>query len=284
MRGFLTPLVFVSIVLCASVACAQDWQDLNGEHFIVKFIQDERFAKDALDKAEVYYRRIAIDLGYPRYSSFWLWENRTKIYIYPDHSSYLKATGQPEWSHGMAEYTQKFVASYNGSGEFLDSILPHEIAHLIFRDFVGFKGEIPLWLDEGVAQWSEEKRRPQVNAAVKELYIKDSLLTIKDLTELDLRYFKQKNRIYIRATHTREGARGVLFLDTVSLVNTYYLQAFSVVGFLITKYGSDRFADFCRELRGGKSLNDALKSSYALYVPNLDKLEKRWREYLEHEI
>ena len=263
---------------------AQDWQKLNGEHFIVKFTQDEKFAKDVLDKAEVYYRRIAEELGYPRYSNFWLWDDRVRIYIYADHSLYLKATGQAEWSHGMAAYTEKYIAGYSDSGEFLDRILAHEIAHLIFRDFVGFKGEIPLWLDEGVAQWAEGLTRGKYNAMIKQLYMKDSLLTLKDLTELDIRYFNQKGRLYIRATYTREGARSVLFLDTKSLINTYYIEAYSVVGFLITKYGSNRFADFCRELRDGKSLEEALKFAYPLHVPSLNELEKRWREYLEFEI
>ncbi|MEM4155647.1 MAG: hypothetical protein QXQ38_02855, partial [Archaeoglobaceae archaeon] len=117
---------------------AQNWQEKKGEHFIIYFssLSEENFAKEVLDKAEKYYQEIAVDLGYPRYKEFWLWDKRVKIYIYPDQEAFLKATGQPSWSHGVAEYATKKISSFLGSKDFLDSVLPHEIAHLIFRDFV----------------------------------------------------------------------------------------------------------------------------------------------------
>ncbi|MFC1621405.1 hypothetical protein ACFL2G_03775, partial [Candidatus Omnitrophota bacterium] len=147
----LSAICILSSVLCPLYSVrAQEWNELSGDHFFIYYTEDEGFAKELSDEAEMYYRNIATDLGYPRYSNFWLWDDRVKIYIYPDRSTYLKATNMPEWSSGMADYINRHIASYIRSKEFIDYILPHEIAHLIFRDFVGFKGEIPLWLDEGV--------------------------------------------------------------------------------------------------------------------------------------
>ena len=108
-KYFLTFICIASIFLSSLIATAEGWGELKGEHFIIYFVSDEGFAKDVLDKAEVYYKNIATDLGYPRYSEFWLWEKRVKIYIFPDHASYLKATGQPDWTHGMADYTNKQI-------------------------------------------------------------------------------------------------------------------------------------------------------------------------------
>lgn len=261
-----------------------DWKEAGGEHFMVYFTKDEKFAKRALNKAEVYYRRIATELGYPRYSDFWLWDDRVKIYIYPDKPSFLKATEQPEWSEGMADYVEKSIASYAWSKNFLDSILPHETAHLIFRDFVGFEGEVPLWLDEGVAQWAEEIKRENMKKMVRELYKEDKLLLVEDLTKMDVRRFKEKNRVYIKATRLREGGQGVLFLSIDQLVSTFYLQAVSLIGFLIERYGSDRFAHFCRQLRDGKSLEEALRFAYPNHVRTLADLEDNWREYLEKDL
>jgi len=273
--------LFFLFLLFFSNCFSQNWQELKGEHFIVYFNQDEKFAQDLLDKAEVYYRRIALDLGYPRYKEFWTWEKRVKIYIYPDQTSFLKATNQPSWSYGMADYTNKQIVSFQGSKDFLDSILPHEIAHLIFRDFVGFKGEIPLWLDEGVAQWEEENKREYMKKKIKELYNKDALLSLENMMKLDIRRLPKEERVYIHSTTTKKGERGVLFLSLENLVSTYYLQAVSLVGFLIEKYGSERFAVFCRELRDGKTIDSALKSAYPDYIQNISDLERRWREYLE---
>jgi len=167
------------------------WQELKSEHFIVYYEGRERFARDVSDRAEKYYRDIASELGYPRYSDFWTWDKRVKVYIYPDRKEYLKATGYPDWSVGMADYTNKRISTYVFSNEFMDGLLPHELAHLIFRDFVGFKGEVPLWLDEGVAQWAESSKRKHIKAMARYLYDTGTLIPLKEMMETDIRKMKQ---------------------------------------------------------------------------------------------
>ena len=284
-KRYLLLSIFMLSIAWAGLGVAQEWKELGSDHFIVYFNGDEKFAKEVLSNAEVYYRSIAQDLGYPRYSQFWLWDDRAKIYIYPDHASFLKATGQPKWSAGMADYPTRSIVSYAWSKDFMHSLLPHEMAHLIFRDFVGFKGEIPLWLDEGVAQWAEKKKRKMMKSMIEKLYMEDKLLLVSDLTSLDIRRFKDMDdRVFIREIRTRQGEPGVLFLDINHLVDTYYLESVAVVGFLIERYGSARFADFCRELRDGKMLEDAFRSAYPVHITSLNELEDNWRKYLEEGI
>ena len=283
-RKIVSYILAVAIIfVLSSLSLAQDWQELKGNHFIVYYTSQKTFAKQVLHKAEVYYKRIALELGYPRYSKFWLWDDRVKIYIYPDKSSFLKATNQPEWSEGMADYLNKQIVSYSWNTGFLESLLPHEMAHLIFRDFVGFKGEIPLWLDEGVAQWAEEARRNQFKAVIKQNFNNNTLLSLRDMMILDIRNVDTEERIYVRSTRTKDNQQGVLLLSGDNLISAYYIQAASLIGFLIEKHGSRKFAVFCRELRDGKSLEEALKSSYPSSIRNLEELEDKWRKYLsEH--
>jgi hypothetical protein len=279
-RGFF--ILGCCISCLAQRSFAQDWQQLSSDHFNLYFVSaDDKFARAVLDKSEVYYAQIASDLGYARYSEFWTWANKVKIYIYPDQASFMEATGEPEWSQGMADYLKKEIIGYFGSKGFEDSILPHEMAHLIFRDFVGFKGEVPLWLDEGVAQWHEKVRREEVRRMTKGQYEKDSLLSIKDMMKLDIRNIKYKDTVYIRPIKTKSGERGVLFLSGDSLISTYYLQAVSLVDFLILEYGTDTFTHFCRQLRDGKSLEEALGFAYPAFIRNLDDLERVWKNYIE---
>ena len=115
----------------------------------------------------------------------------------------------------------------------------------------------------------------------KKAYDTDSLLSIQDMMKLDLDRVGKTDRIYIRSTRTKTGELGVLFLSSDELISRYYLQAVSLVGFLIETYGSLSFADFCRQLRDGKRLEDALRLAYPLKIRNLEELEKNWREYLE---
>jgi len=229
-------------------------------HFIVYFPEGHLdFANDVLYKAELYYKKIASDLGYERYDQFWLWENRVKIYLYPSHPDYVKATWRPVWSHGMADYNKKAIYSYIGSREFLETVLPHELGHLIFRDFIGFKSNIPLWLDEGVAQWCEsERKRYEAKEIVKDLLKGNKLIPLSQLVRESL-YYKTGNE---------------------EIVYIFYQEALSVVDFLITKYGIGTFTKFCRYLKDGKSLEEAIKLAYSPFLYNLVDLEKEWKKFL----
>ena len=288
-------LIFFFINSCAY---AQSWREIKSDHFLLYFIpspviansvdtsgaaEAEDFGKEVLRKAEIYYGRIAEDLGYQRSSEFWTWDKRAKIYLYSDHAAFVKASNHPEWAGGMADYNTKTIMSYFGSREFTDAILPHEIAHLIFRDFVGFKGEIPLWLDEGVAQWTEEKKRQEIKKMVKEILFKDGLLTMDDMMKLPIGSMKGGDNVYIRPTRTRSGEKGVLFLTGNNLVTLYYVQAVSLVGFLIEKFGKNDFTGFCRALRDGRNLEEGLIAVYGTHIRNLNDFDDQWKKYIEEE-
>lgn len=240
-----------------SIVSAEDWKELKGDHFIIFHQGEDRLASEVLEKSEVYYTQISDDLGYERYSNFWLWEHRVKIYIYPTQEAFLSGTGRQNWSHGMADYTKKEIRTYASKEGFQESILPHEIAHLTFRDFVGFKGEVPGWLDEGVAQWTEPAKRAIVRKTMRSYLVSDKGYSIKDLTEIDIRP-----------------------VPLTQAVQLYYVQAMSLVDFLITEHGRDDFINFCRQLRDGKNMDEALKFTYPTVMRSLNELEEQWRKYI----
>jgi hypothetical protein len=289
-RGFLKhamkKILFLLMLLAlgsSQAALAFEWREEKGEHFIIYYVGDKNFAQEALNTCEIYYRRIASDLGYPRHSDFWTWEKRVKIYIYADRGSYLAASGEPSWSSGMADYSKKEILTYAWSENFLTSLLPHEIAHLIFRDFIGFKGNIPLWIDEGVAQWTEEAIRSELHKKTKELYEKNSLLSIRDITLIDIRTIGDlKQNLFFRRTRTKDNKTGILILSPDVLVNTYYIQSGSLIGFLIEKYGTSSFTEFCRRMRDGRNVEEALATSYPEHIRSLEELEDEWRKYLRN--
>ena len=179
MNRFIPRIIAMALCLCGcvTVSCAQDWKQLLNEHSIVYFIRDEEFARQMSQiRQSLIIGRLPMILGYSRYSDFWTWENRVKIYIYPDRESYAKVSNMPGWSEGMADYTHRQIICYERHEGFIDGLLPHEMTHLIFRDFVGFKGEVPLWLDEGVAQWEEPFKRERVRQVSKYLLTKGMLV------------------------------------------------------------------------------------------------------------
>ena len=253
-------IIFLLASFCPIEASAASWQMLKGEHFIVYFLKDTRWAKEILNKAEDYYNKIADDLGYTRYSEFWAWDNRVKIYIYPDRDSYISyvdANDYAKWSSGMVKYEEKEIISYAQSEEFLRSTLPHEITHLIFRDYVGERN-IPVWIDEGVAQWEEEWKREFVKRKMKKLLEAHEPIDMGRMMMLQIG-----------------------LVDNEAIVELYYVQAISLVDFLITEHGGKNFIFFCRYLRDGKDLNEALKFTYPTSIRSVDILMEKWLEYME---
>ncbi len=239
-----------------TVTQAQEWHEMKGEHFFIYYQRDEQFASDVLRQSESYYRSIASELGYQRYSGFWTWENRVKIYIFPDKESFRRVTGQSHWSEGMADYTNKSIVSYAWNEGFLEALLPHEITHLVFRDYVGIDGKIPLWIDEGVAQWMEPKKRELLRAAMEKLIAEQKILSLDELMRMDVRQVSDS-----------------------ALVQAFYVEAASLVGFLIREHGSSDFINFCRQLRDKKNVHEALIFAYPTSVRTLEQLEGKWLTY-----
>ena len=250
--------VFTWFYLLCSLAGAEEWKEMKSGHFIVYYLDDSSFAYEVSARAETYYDKIASDLGYARYDNFWQWENRAKIYIYRESAEYHKATRAPSWSSGFANYQSKEVFSFARSPDFVETLLPHELAHLIFRDFIGFKADAPAWLDEGVAQWEEESKRKIAAALFKEYIYKKEVMPISQLTQMNI------------------GAQA-----DAAVSRKFYVEALALVGFLIERYGNSRFTLFCRELRDGKSIDKALGLVYPDSIRNTSELEREWMRHYE---
>lgn len=272
MRTLLVSFLVSSLLFVSASPEAVIWQELKGTHFIVYFTksekaegeraQAEKFAKEVLRKAEQCYKTTADELGYRRYSNFWTWDNRMKIYIYPDHKSYVELGGQPEWTGGAADYTNKRIISYRWKNDkqFLEALLPHELGHMMFRDFIGFESDVPLWLDEGVAQWQEQEKRKTAKESARQILKQGKLLHLKKLTRI--------------------GTAKLGWKMEKKSIDEFYAQAVSLIDFLITTYGKDSFTRFCRYLRDGKSMDEALRFSYPPPIRDMKGLEKKWVQYI----
>lgn len=251
----LSPLLFCMLAPLGAAAAGPDteWEEVRSRHFIVRYRGDAGFAAEVSRRAEAYYDDIADDLGFRRVGDFWLWDDRARITLYGSRADFLAATGAPAWAVGKASASTREISSFAGSRRFLDTVLPHEMTHLIFRDFLG-DGQVPLWLEEGVAQWEEASGRRRLRRFVVHLARTNRLVPLRHLTSLDIRC-------------ERRSGPAVAF----------YAQAASVVGFLIETHGSDAFRKLCGQLRDGKSLHDALRFTYPTTLRTIEQLERAWR-------
>lgn len=250
-----------SLLLLPGTASAQAWQEKTSTHFRVFYLQQPAFANTVLQQAEFLYRQIQLDLGLThvvqRDQRLWLWEQRCQIYLYPDRQAYQQATGAPAWSGGFVKYRQRQVYSYMGAASFLEQTLPHELAHILFREFVGFDNpRIPRWLDEGVAQYAEDERRAVAWGAMQQWLMQELYIPLTQLQTLPL-------------GHASPGA-----------VHVFYTQAATLVHFFIAAYGPRRFLEFCSHLRDGYPIERALSFATGSRLTSLGALEDAWRAFL----
>jgi hypothetical protein len=251
-----TALVFL---LCgpAFAKPAENWNTSKSTHFIVSFKSaPEKFIEEIISRAENYYDKIADNLGFTRFN-FWLWDNRAKIYIYDNADDYRVSTGQPAWSVGAARAQEKLIYTFPYAQGFFETVLPHEMGHIIFREFVGFDNfAVPIWLDEGVASYQQTAQYPLALQQAKKAAANGTLNSLEKLTAINPQS-----------------------ITDIASVQLYYAEAISIVDYLIKEFGKDNFVLFCQDLRDKRDLQRAISSVYPF--SNLQEFDQAWQKYLK---
>ena len=232
---------------------AEDWKIYKSDHFSIYYEDNLGFAQRVGYKAEEYYKQLDRNVGFTRFGKFWTFDKRCKIYIYANKKNYLENNDIPSWSAGFANYKKREIVSYKNSVNFLGSLLPHEMTHLILADFI--EKNIPLWFNEGLAVSMELTSKSGYISAIKEELKKGTNLSIHEVLD--------------KTNYPEDNGKVLLF----------YSISYSLVDFLRSK-GMYRFTNLCRALRDGKSFEDALGSSYQFDFGSLDRLDKKWQEHI----
>ena len=251
---------WVSLVLLSSLlfapleaGAANDvWNNIEKSNHFLIYYQDAPvdYINRLVTEAERCYKNITEYLGFARFD-FWIWDNRCKIFLYADAQTYLSVTGVISWSRGHVQVAKKEISTYMWQEMLFDTVLPHEMGHIIFREFVGYNKKLPLWLDEGVA-------------CMQEYESKERLATAKCLVNLKL------------YTHLDDLSK--ISDSSVIIPFIFYNEAASLVDFLLKRFGKSKFVDFCRSLRDEPDWTQSLKGVYK--IKNLNELEKLWVEDL----
>ena len=83
---------------------------------------------------------------------------------------------------------------------------------------------------------------------------------------------------YVRLNEVLDGEGFDPFVEKACA--RFYAESASLVGYLVEQYGSERFTRFCRQLRDGKSIEDAIKFAYAGQFQSLAELQAGWEQFL----
>jgi hypothetical protein len=238
-----------------SLLAKGSWKNRQTEHFII-YYEDLMQSKIVADRCEYYYEKISYDLDYDKLIH---WPQKCEVFI---------VSSEDKWE----EYMQRFVQRFDHVGGFvprtgekevylcalsmpyLSVTFPHELTHLIFREFAQDE-VIPLWLNEGLAMYesgligyADEMLRDKVKAAKH--------IPLKEFVEM---------RDYPK---TKEEAK------------LYYAQAEKTVELLITQHGRQNFSRFCKLLLSGQSFTRALKLVYGYKYYNHNEFKRAWIKYV----
>jgi hypothetical protein len=130
----------------------KDWKHAESAHFVYHFFQSFVAAPVSVE-AEFFYNVVAKELG--RDTS--QWERKCHIYVFEKQEDWsaFKTLGMLDpWTGGLHAAGELFIVR-DPQSKWKGDTLGHEVTHLIIFRFFG--NGIPLWLNEGFAEYSASK-------------------------------------------------------------------------------------------------------------------------------
>lgn len=236
-------------------AGSQHYQTIHFDIYCV----DKTLADEISSQVERYCE-ISADLGLVE-ANFWK-KKRVLIYIYETQQEFRKATGVSDLCSGYADLNRRIIYSYDDIDHLTEAVIPHELTHLIFADFMEQSQNYPKWLTEGLATYEEAKYCKAYISNYQKILdnIREGkYLGMIKLTEIDINGIKNLNDL-----------------------QSWYVESLSIVSYLLDVHGRGKFYTFCKELRDGCGLEEALKRAYSPNFNSLPELTGYWLNYIKN--
>lgn len=206
---------------------------------------DEAFARDLMNAAQN-------GLKFNETESGLTAESPIDIYIYGNTNDLKDAIlYEPSWTGGQA-FPDQDIVILGISQTDLDwgrNSIVHELTHVLVGHLTfSCLGDVPTWLNEGLAVYSEGELDPASQQQLDEAIQNDTLLSIRSLSA---GFSEVSDKAYLS-----------------------YSQSFSVVKFLVETYGQEKMTALLTSLRDGVTIDEALTNTYGF---NVEGLEDEWR-------
>lgn len=207
---------------------------------------DEAFARDLLDAAQN-------GLEFNETQSGLIAGSPIEIYIYANTSDLKDAIlYEPSWTGGQAFPDHDIVIlgiSQNDLDWGRDAVV-HELTHVLVGHLTfTCLGDVPTWLNEGLAVYSEGELDPNSRQQLDEAIREDTLLSVRSLSS---GFSEVPDKAYLS-----------------------YSQSYSVVKYLIETHGQEKMTALLTSLRDGMTIDEALLRTYGF---NVEGLEDEWRK------
>lgn len=175
------------------------------------------------------------------------------IYVYASYQDLREAIlYEPQWTGGQADAAHNIVivGLSQFDHEYDRRVVIHELTHVLIGRFTfSCLSDMPSWLVEGLAVYSEGPLDDQSQAQLDKAVRNNDLLSVRSLS--------------------------AGFSEEFDQATLSYAESYSLVKFLIERYGQEKMTSLLITLRNGKAVDDALLEVYGFDV---DGLEDEWRE------
>ncbi len=215
------------------------------EHFIIKYHNKETPLEgfELRELLRTTYLEISRDFAF-------YFNNKVTVLLY-DPDEFKNIANTPHWVGGLYDGKVRMPASKTGYAENdLEALTAHEVTHAFVAAMSA--SQAPPWINEGLAQYEENKVR-KLDMIVFDSAIKTrALLSLAQLMRQNLEDMKDP-----------------------LLVSLFYRQSFHFVNYLIERYGMFRVKQVLGEFAKGKDSEEALRSVLKI---SPDRLEREWKD------
>jgi hypothetical protein len=235
---------------------ANDWKHAETANFVYHFYHNFVAAPVAVE-AEFYYHVIAQDLG----KDTTQWERKSHIFIFETDDEWAEFQHRgalDPWTGGLHSQGSLFIKR-NPEMKFKGHTLGHEVTHLVIERFFG--AGVPLWLNEGYAEYSGMRCYAAFNRArgynarpTSRVVPGDLYLPISQLSSM------------------------MSYPQDTAQVGAFYMESERLVRFLESADKAG-FGTFLEAMSKGNRFETALSKGFGARFSNLDALDKAFKPY-----
>ncbi len=215
------------------------------EHFVIKYHKDQEKDKgfELRELLRTTYKKLSADFGY--------YFNRQVVVILYDEADFKQLSDLPHWAAGVYDGKVRMPINREGfTDQDLNALTAHEVTHAFVA---GMSAErAPAWINEGLAQYQENKVKPIEMIVFESAVTTNTLLPLFELM--------------------KPGA--VSKIKDPLLANLFYQQSFHLVSYLIKRYGMFMVKQMLQEYAKGKDSEEIIESKLRI---SSERLEREWK-------
>ncbi len=222
------------------------WEEISSAHLVIHWYEGgSSFGNELLDSADASLARLAETTGISA-------TRPIDLYVYGRTEDLHDAVlYEPGWTGGLAysDFNIVLIAISPDNLGWGKRAAAHELTHVLVGHLTfSCFGNIPTWLNEGLAVYGEGGWEDSSQTLFEQAVADDSLLSVRALS----------------------GG----FSEDPAKADISYSQSYSIVRFLIEKYGQEKILSLLEALKEGKDLDETMRIIYGFDV---DGLEDAWR-------